>query len=291
MNPEYTPVEPGFGGMQGAYERAKVVFVGIPMDCTSSYRSGARFGPSRIREASINMETYLPSLDVDVYETVNISDLGDLVLSSDLTKDGMSVTETVKKLIGDGKIPGLLGGEHTLTCFALRAFDDVYVLHFDAHRDLRDEYLGSRVNHATVMRRVLDRMKPEKLIQLGIRSSSKEEAEFAREKGIRTYTTEEILRSGTEIMKEVRRVVGSSPVYLTIDIDVLDPAFAPAVSTPEPGGLSTVDLLKLIRATGGLEIKGFDVVEVTPPFDSGNTAFAASKVIYEILGLLSTTPP
>jgi len=284
MAPTFVSVRPGFGGLEGSYEEARVVFLGIPLDSTSSYRSGSRFAPSRIREASLNLETHLMSLGVELAERGGIADLGDLLLSSDLAEDGRRVEEAVGGILEDGKLPALLGGGHTLTLFSLAAFGDVYLLQLDAHRDLREEYLGSRINHATVMRRVLDRMGPERLIQLGVRSCSSEEAEFG--KGIRFYTTEQLLEEGESVLREVRREVGSSPVYLTLDLDVLDPAFAPAVSTPEPGGLSTLDLLRILRGLRGLNLRGFDVVEVVPPFDTGITAFAAARAIYELLGIL-----
>jgi agmatinase len=284
MAPTFVSVKPGFGGLEGSYEEARVVFLGIPLDSTSSYRSGSRFAPSRIREASLNLETHLMSLGVELAERGGIADLGDLLLSSDRAEDGRRVEEAVRGILEDGKLPALLGGEHTLTLFSLAAFGDVYLLQLDAHRDLREEYLGSRINHATVMRRVLDRVGPERLIQLGVRSCSSEEAEFG--KGIRFYTTEQLLEEGESVLREVRREVGSSPVYLTLDLDVLDPAFAPAVSTPEPGGLSTLDLLRILRGLRGLNLKGFDVVEVVPPFDTGITAFAAARAIYELLGIL-----
>jgi agmatinase len=286
MAPTFVSVKPGFGGLEGPYEQARVVFLGIPLDSTSSYRSGARFAPSRIREASLNLETHLMSLGVELAERGGIADLGDLLLSSELGEDGRRIEEAVGGILEDGKLPALLGGEHTLTLFSLAAFGEVYLLQLDAHRDLREEYLGSRINHATVMRRVLDRMEPERLIQLGVRSCSSEEAEFGKRKGVRFYTTEQLLEEGEGILREVRREVGSSPVYLTLDLDVLDPAFAPAVSTPEPGGLSTLDLLRILRGLRGLNLRGFDVVEVVPPFDTGATAFAAARAIYELLGVL-----
>ncbi len=286
MSPEYISVKPGFGGLEGSYEDAEVVFLGIPLDSTSSYRTGTRFGPSRIREASLNLETHLMSLGVELEERWRVADLGDLLLSSELGEDGRRIREAVKGLLEDGKIPALLGGEHTLTLFSLQAFGEVYLLQLDAHRDLREEYLGSRINHATVMRRVLERLDPGRLIQLGVRSSSSGEARFAEERGIRCYTSEQLLAEGRKAVEEVRREVGSSPVYLTLDVDVLDPAFAPAVSTPEPGGLSSLDLLRILRGLKGLNIRGFDVVEVAPPFDTGQTAFAAARAIYELLGIL-----
>ncbi|MEM2865944.1 MAG: agmatinase [Candidatus Hadarchaeales archaeon] len=286
MSPDFISVKPGFGGLEGSYGDAKVVFLGIPLDSTSSYRTGTRFGPSRIREASLNLETHLMSLGVELAERWRVADLGDLLLSSELGEDGRRIREAVRELLEDGKIPALLGGEHTLTLFSLQAFGEVYLLQLDAHRDLREEYLGSRINHATVMRRALEHVDPGRLIQLGVRSSSSEEARYGEEKGIRYYTSEQLLAEGGKIVEEVRREVGSSPVYLTLDVDVLDPAFAPAVTTPEPGGLSTLDLLRILRGLRGLNIRGFDVVEVAPPFDTGQTAFAAARAIYELLGSL-----
>ncbi|MCS7131378.1 MAG: arginase family protein, partial [Hadesarchaea archaeon] len=200
------PVRPGFGGFDEPYERAKVVFAGIPLDVTSSYRSGCRFAPARIREASANLETYLTSAGLDVFEELNISDLGDLVITStDLKATGERISALVKRLIGDGKIPALLGGEHTLTYFSLQAFDEIFVVQLDAHRDLRDEYLGDRLCHATVMRRVLDSLPTERLLQVGVRSCSKEEAEFAKSIELWTYTSEEALADPRGIAAEVRR--------------------------------------------------------------------------------------
>jgi agmatinase len=284
------PVRPGFGGFDEPYERAKVVFAGIPLDVTSSYRSGCRFAPARIREASANLETYLTSAGLDVFEKLNISDLGDLVITStDLMATGERISALVKRVSGDGKIPALLGGEHTLTYFSLQAFDEIFVIQLDAHRDLRDEYLGDRLCHATVMRRVLDRLSPEHLLQVGVRSCSKEEAELAQSIELKTYTSEEALADPSGVAGELKDQVGGSRVYLTIDLDILDPAFAPGVTTPEPGGLSTLDLLKLVRELGKLKIVAFDVVELAPPHDNGITAFAAAKVIYELLAAMASS--
>lgn len=282
------PVRPGFGGFDEPYERANVVFVGIPLDVTSSYRSGYRFAPAKIREASANLETYLTSTGLDVFERLNISDLGDIVVTpTDLDATGARISKVVERIRGEGKIPALLGGEHTLTYFALQPLDDVFVIHLDAHHDLREEYLGDRLCHATVMRRVLDRLPADRLLQIGIRSCSKEEAEFAQEKRISAYTTEQVIDDIPGVVAAAKKLAGKSRVYLTIDIDVLDPAFAPGVATPEPGGLSTIELLKLIRELGKLDVWAFDVVELVPPHDDGTTAFAAAKVIYELLAAIA----
>jgi agmatinase len=285
---EIIQVRPGFGGFDFSYDRADVVFIGVPLDITSSYRSGYRTAPARIREASANLETYLPSFRLDVFERLNISDLGDLIITpTDLEATGQRITKTVEKVRRDGKLPILLGGEHTLTYFSLKAFEDVFVIHLDAHRDLRNEYLGDRLCHATVMRRILDNLPSEKLLQVGIRSCSKEEAEFAEKTGLRTHTSEELITDPRKVMKSVTEVAGDNDVYLTIDLDVLDPAFAPGVATPEPGGPSTVELLGLVRELGELKILACDIVELVPPHDNWVTAFAAAKIAYEILGAIS----
>ncbi len=284
------PIRPGFGGFDEPYERANVVFMGVPLDVTSSYRSGYRFAPAKIREASANLETYLTSAGLDVFEQLNISDVGDIVITpTDLKATGERITRLVKRVSGEGKMPILLGGEHTLTYFALQAFDDISVIQLDAHRDLRDEYMGDKLCHATVMRRVLEHLPPERLLQLGIRSCSKEEAEFAQETAVTTYTSEQVIGDVQGVVAAVKKLAGDSRVYLTIDLDVLDPAFAPGVATPEPGGLSTVELLRLIRELGKLNVEAFDVVELVPPHDDGTAAFAAAKIIYELLAAIASS--
>ncbi|KUO41050.1 MAG: hypothetical protein AVW06_01805 [Hadesarchaea archaeon DG-33-1] len=283
-----TCIRPGFGGFDEPYKRAQVVFMGVPLDITSSYRTGMRFAPARIREASMNLETYLMSAELDVFEQLGIADIGDLVLvSTDLNATGERIERAVRKLRDEGKVPALLGGEHTLTYFSSRVFENAFLVQLDAHRDLREEYLGDRLCHATVMRRVLDSLPSDRLLQVGIRSCSKEEAEFARSAGLQAYMTERGLEDPQRVTSEVRKKVGNKRVYLSIDLDVLDPAFAPGVATPEPGGLSTLDVVKLVRELGKLNICGFDVVELAAPHDDGKTAFAAAKIIYELLAAIS----
>ncbi len=290
MMAEYlTPVCPGFGGFDEPYARAKVVFIGAPLDITSSYRAGTRFAPPKIREASANLETYLMAAQLDVFERLGISDAGDLIFTqTDLRANGERITRAVQKVASDGKIPALLGGEHTITLFALRPFENVFLIQLDAHFDLRDEYLGDKICHATVMRRVLESLPPERLVQVGVRSCSKEEAEFASEAKIRSYSSEQVMENFQRVVADLRKTVGDARVYLTIDLDMLDPAFAPGVTTPEPGGPSTTDVLRLVRELGKLNICAFDIVELTPPYDNGNAAFAAAKIIYEILAAMAS---
>ncbi|MGC8817012.1 MAG: agmatinase [Candidatus Hadarchaeum sp.] len=286
---DLVPVRPGFGGFDFPYEKSQIVFFGAPVDITSSYRPGYRFAPARIREASANLETYIMSAGVDVFEKINITDLGDIIVSpANLAQTGERITNTVKRILIDGKIPAIMGGEHTISYFSLQAFADVVVIHLDAHRDLREDYLGDRICHATVMRRVLDRLPADRLIQIGVRSCSKEEAEFAKEAGILAYSAEETIEDRRKIISEVKEIVKNSKIYLSIDLDVLDPAFAPGVSTPEPGGLSTVELLKILKELGKLNISGFDIVELVPPHDDGTTSFVAARIIYELLAALGS---
>jgi len=281
-------VRPGFGGFDELYEKARVVFLGVPIDVTASYRPGTRFGPAKIRGVSAHLETYLMSANLDVFERLGISDLGDIaVVPTDLEATGDRIRKVLQELRRDEKIPAILGGEHTLTYFAARDFKDSFLIQLDAHRDLREEYMGDKLCHATVIRRVLDFIPEERIIQLGVRSCSKEEAEFARKTKIQAYTTEQVLENPSKVIDEVVKKVKNENVYLTIDIDVLDPAFAPAVGTPEPGGLSTLDLFRLVRGFGKLNVCAFDVVEVSPPYDTGATAFAAASVIYELLAALA----
>jgi agmatinase len=285
---ELVRISPGFGGFDFPYENSNVVFLGVPLDITSSYRTGYRFAPTKIREASANLETYLPEFGLDVFEVLNITDLGDLVITpSDIHVSGERIKRHVKRILSDGKFPILLGGEHTITYFATQVFEDFFVVQLDAHRDLRDEYLGDRICHATVMRRILDFCPPERVIQVGIRSCSKEEAEFVQNTPVLDFSTGDVKERKTEILDKIKRLVGSAPVYLTIDLDVLDPAFAPGVATPEPGGISVQEMHEFMRGLGDLNLVGCDIVEFVPPHDNGTTAFVAAKIAYEILGLLA----
>ncbi len=286
-NEDMIRVRPGFGGFDFPYEKADVVFLGAPLDMTSSYRPGYRFAPAKIREASTHLETYVMSAGVDVFEKLNVTDLGDIMVTpADLEQTGARITRVVERILRDGKLPAMMGGEHTVSYFALKALDDAFVVHLDAHRDLRDDYLGDRLCHATVMRRVLDKLPADRLIQVGVRSCSKEEAEFAADAGVVAYDADQTIDDPKRMISGVNKIVGGSKIYLSIDLDVLDPAFAPGVSTPEPGGLSTVQLLRIIRELGKLNLAGFDVVELVPPHDDGTTAFAAAIIIYEILAVM-----
>ncbi|MEW6222850.1 MAG: agmatinase [Candidatus Hadarchaeota archaeon] len=281
-------IRPGFGGFDFTYEKSDVVFLGVPMDMTSSYRSGYRFAPAKIREASANLETYVPSVGVDVFETLNITDLGDLILvPTDMEESGRRIADVVKEISKDGKLPFLLGGEHTLSYFSAKALGSGFVVHLDAHRDLRDDYMGNKVCHATVMRRILDFLPPDRLVQIGVRSWSKEEAEFLDKNSITSFSPSDVMDDPIKVARDVEELAMDRKVYITIDLDIVDPAFAPGVATPEPGGPSTFQVMQLLKGLGGLNLAGCDVVELVPPHDDGTTAFVAARLIYELLGAIS----
>jgi len=279
----WVPVKPPFGGFESSYESSQVVVIGIPLDLTSSFRPGSRFAPQKIREASFNLETYLPSAGVDVFEKHRISDLGDLCLPPDLKDAGAEIEKVIDRVREDGKFPVMLGGEHTITYFTCKVLKPDCILYLDAHADLREEWLGQTLCHTTVARRLLDLLPDVNLIEIGIRSCSKEEDEFRKRKGLVWYTSEELEREN--LAREVLRRV-SGRVYVSLDVDILDPAFAPGVSCPEPGGITTSQLLRFLRELRGIQFCGMDVVEVCPPFDQGESSFAAARIIYEVLAHL-----
>jgi len=275
-----------FSGYQKPFESADYVFFGVPFDWTSTYRSGARFAPQAIREASLNLETYSFHTGLDVEELM-IHDLGDLHVSSETRETLSRVELVVKELLKAGKTPVLLGGEHTVTLGAIRALNGKFsVISFDAHLDLRDEYMKRRVSHTTFMRRLHEQLHPLRIVELGTRAVCKEELEYARQNAdISFITSNEIMRSKVEeVVKRVRELLTESDkFYLTIDMDVLDPAYAPAVQNPEPEGLDMWTLLELLHGICDSRVVAFDLVEVTPHYDMGITALQASKIIFESL--------
>lgn len=278
------PVKPPFSGFETVYDRAKVCILGVPLDLTSTHRPGCRFGPQKIREASLNLETYVPSADADVCENPNFADLGDLLLPPDLEEAGKILENEVRTLQENGKIPVLLGGEHTLTYFSCRVLEPDFILYLDAHADLREEWVGRKLCHCTVVKRILDHFPATNLALIGTRSYSKEEAELIARLNLKVHR-DEAFSDPVQFARRLAEKI-SGRVYLSLDIDILDPAFAPGVSCPEPGGISTKQLLEFIRGLKGLEFCGVDLVEVCPPFDNDCTSFAAARALYEILAHL-----
>lgn len=257
---------------------------GAPFDSTTSYRPGTRFASKKMRSESYGLETYSPSLDMDLEdESVKIFDAGDIELPfGDPTRALEMLEEFATEVLRDKKIPLMIGGEHLVSLSGIRAahefFEDLSIVHFDAHTDLREEYLGVRFSHATVIRRAWDILGDGKIFQFGIRSGLREEFRFAKDHTILQKFD----------FTNLERVFGKR-VYLTIDLDVLDPAFFPGTGTPESGGVSFLELLRATMAViRNCDVVACDLVELSPPYDpSGNSTALANKLLREIMLALS----
>jgi agmatinase len=279
-----------YGGIETvytAYEKAKFVVIPVPYDLTSTYQSGSRRGPGAILDASANMELYDEELRQETYRA-GIHTLPPLEADARGPAEMMnSVHRTTAGVAADGKIPVILGGEHSISFGAVRAmkeaFPELTVLQLDAHADLRDVYQGTPFSHAAVARRIME-ICP--LVQAGIRSMSIQEAEFLSANQVKSYPADFILNGGSWCEAICGDLHGD--VYLTIDLDVLDPAVMPATGTPEPGGIAWRNLIRLIReAAKRCRIRGFDVVELAPIPGMVAPDFLASKLVYRIMGYLT----
>jgi agmatinase len=277
-----------FGGMQSPFEKAKYVVFGVPFDVTSTYRTGARFGPNAIRQASLNIETYSFRTGVDV-EDLALHDLGDLHASTSPKRTVDMLKLVVADLLAAKKMPIAIGGEHTITLGIMKGLGvkakKTALVSFDAHLDLRKEFMGLTLSHTTFMRVINEEVKPAKIIEVGTRAVCKEELAYAEQSGIDFFTSQQIRKEGVaQIIQNLKEELEPyENVYLTIDMDVLDPAFAPAVQNPEPEGIETHALLDIVCALCDKRVVGFDVVEVAPSFDQGISAVAAAKVIFQML--------
>ncbi len=276
-----------FIGAQSSYEEARAAIIGLPMDYTVSYRPGARSGPLAIRNVSIAIEDYSLYLDRSLTD-YSYSDLGDLGLPFGNVGASLDmIEEAADILLEDGKFPIFLGGEHLVSYPVIKAFhkkfNDLHVVHFDAHADLRKDFYGEDRSHSTVMRKAAEILGPGKVFQFGIRSGIKEEFDFAQA-NTRMYPMEVL-----EPLKKVLSEIKGKPVYMSLDIDVVDPAFAPGTGTQEPGGCTSREIIQAIHLLGQLNIVGFDLVEVCPQLDySERTAILAAKIVREsILAFLN----
>lgn len=258
---------------------------------TSTYRTGARFAPLAIREASLNIETYSFHAQMDI-EDISLHDLGDLDVTSDAQETLKRLEQVTKELLASKKIPTIIGGEHTITLGAARAIGKNFaVLDFDAHLDLRNEYMNLRTSHTTFMRRINEQAKPTRIIEVGTRAVCKEELDYAKQADIKFVTTQQIREEGVEkTARRIDRLLGNvRRIYLTVDMDALDPAFVPGVQNPEPDGLCAHMFYDLLTEVIDERIVAFDVVEVTPPYDNGVTSIQAAKTVFEILLALEKT--
>jgi agmatinase len=255
--------------------------IGIPFDSTSTYKPGARFGPKAIREASYNFEKYNMVLNKTL--DVPIFDFGDIeIIQGNFSKTCKITVETVSELLDMNIIPVAIGGEHTISYSVLKAMDieDMTIIHFDAHMDLRDEYMGEKFSHAAVMRRIFD-LNPKEILQIGVRSCSEEEILFAKDNNINYFMSHDVNKDLKRIQKVIKNIKG--PIYVSIDIDVLDPAFAPNVGTPAPCGLNPFQLESLIHCLNGKEVVGMDMVEVSSTEIGDITSINGAKAIYDFL--------
>ena len=274
-----------FSGYQKPLAEASYALLGVPFDITSTYRTGARFAPLAIREASLNIETYSFRSEIAI-EDISLHDLGDLDVTGDTQETLKRLEQVTEELLASEKIPTIIGGEHTITLGAAQALGKNFaVLDFDAHLDLRDEYMSLRMSHTTFMRRLNEQAKPSKIIELGTRAICKEELDYAKKAGIKFITTHQIRKEGLEwTVEKVSKLLSNvKRIYLTVDMDVLDPAFVPGVQNPEPDGLCAHMFYDLLSGIIDERIAAFDVVEVTPPYDNGVTSIQAAKTIFEIL--------
>ncbi|MFE4076529.1 agmatinase [Peribacillus sp. YIM B13477] len=267
------------------FEESEAVLYGMPMDWTVSFRPGSRFGPTRIREVSIGLEEYSPYLDREL-EEVKFFDAGDIPLPFGNPQRSIDMIEKfVDSLLDAGKFPMGMGGEHLVTWPVIKAmfkkYPDMAIIHMDAHTDLREDYEGEPLSHASIIRKSAELIGPKNVYSFGIRSGLKEEFQWAKENGMHISKFEVL-----EPLKEVLPQLAGRPVYVTIDIDVLDPAHAPGTGTVDCGGITSKELLASIHeiARSEINVVGCDLVEVAPIYDpSEQTANTASKLIREMI--------
>lgn len=263
------------------YEESDIVLFGAPFDGTTSYRPGTRFASAAIRNESYGIETYSPYLDKDLLN-IRVFDAGDLEFGFGNTQRVLeSIEEMTERILSDHKKPLMIGGEHLVTLGSVRAvakrYPDLRILHFDAHADLRDDYLGEKLSHASVMRRCHEIVGDDRIYQFGIRSGDREEFRWAKD---HVFTQ----KFNLEQLDPVIEVLKGKPVYLTIDLDVLDPSVFPGTGTPEAGGVTFMELIHALNKVFQLNIVAMDMNELSPVYDqSGASTALACKLLRELL--------
>lgn len=271
-----------FMACDAEYEDAKTVLFGAPFDSTTSYRPGTRFGSRTIRQESFGVETYSPYQNKDMTD-YSFFDSGDLELCFGSSEKALEdIEERTQTILEDGKRPFMMGGEHLVTLGAVRAvakkYPDLHIIHFDAHADLREEYLGAQLSHAAVLKRCWELVGDGRIFQFGIRSGDREEFLWGKD---HVFTN----KFNFNGLKETVESLKGKPVYFTLDLDVLDPSVFPGTGTPEPGGVTFNELRDAVELVcSSLNIVGCDVNELSPPYDhSGISAAAACKIVREML--------
>lgn len=273
-----------FLGNPCSYEESKYVFFGVPYDLTSTYRIGSRYAPKAIREASNMIEVYSFRSSLNPLE-IKFSDIGDLNIVYNLRKNLDNTRKIVDTIHKDEKIPILIGGEHTFTYSMIDyKIEDLALIVFDAHLDLRNEYLEEKWCHATFMRRIIENFPKIKIVYLGIRAIDIEELEYLKKLGIPYFTSYNIYENILEVKNFLKKFLENiKKVHVSIDMDVLDPCYAPAVGNPEPDGITYMQLLDLLGNIINEKIISLDLVEVSPIWDNGQTSIQAAKILIEAL--------
>ncbi len=275
-------------------EDLDVCFVGVPLDIGTSNRSGARFGPRQIRAESCLIRPYNMATRAAPFDSLQVADIGDIAINTfNLQKSITIIEQAYDAILADNCKPLTLGGDHTISLPILRALSKKHgplgIVHVDAHADINDDMFGERIAHGTPFRRAIEEklIDPKRMVQIGLRASgyASDDFDWSRAQGVRVVQAEECwYHSLAPLMQEVRDQLGSGPVYVTFDIDGLDPAYAPGTGTPEIGGLSVHQGLEIIRGCRDLHIVGGDLVEVAPAYDpSGNTSLVAANLLFEML--------
>ena len=278
MNPMDFPKY--FADAETSFKDAEIILFGVPYDKTTSFRPGASKAPDKIREASWNFETYNIRTNFDLREA-KFHDYGNIDVKNDKPEIMIKkVKDITSRILNEKKFPIAIGGEHSITPGIIQAFPkDIAVLSLDAHIDFRDEYEKESFNHACVIRRIADHVNIKNIAVLGVRSAEKEEFIEAKKQGLFYVDSYEIRKEGIQkTLEKTKQYLKNKKIYLTLDIDVIDPSFAPGVSTPEPFGLTTFDVLECIEFFSS-QLVGFDIVEVCPLYDHGETSVLAAKII------------
>jgi agmatinase len=274
-------------------EELDIALIGIPYDGGATYRSGPRFGPRHVRDQSAIIRPWNPALNLDPFEKWRIGDLGDLSINPLSIEDTFQrITQQLDEVLKCGARTACVGGDHSILLPILRSvhkhFGTVGLIQFDAHNDTWGGYFGSPHSHGTPVRRAIEEglLAPEDVLQIGLRGQvySKDDFNFGRQHGFTVVTSEEFHNGGVALVQRHLKKLARRPVYVTLDIDVVDPAFAPGTGTPQVGGLSSAQIIELVRSLSGLNIVGSDLVEVSPPYDTGEiTSLLAANLLYELI--------
>jgi agmatinase len=274
-----------FSGLGKPFEEAKLVVFGVPFDKTSTFRAGSKFAPAAIREASLNIETYSFRSKFDL-EDAQICDIGDLHVLDSVEETMRRVSAVESEILSVSKIPVAIGGEHTISFGTTRSFpSDVGIVCFDAHADMRDEYMGEKLMHATFLRRIIENVGSDNIVHVGLRALCKEELVFIEKNRVKHFTMGDLKRhDAKEDARLVRQAVSEfGKLYVTIDMDVFDPGFAPAVGNPEPDGMWPDLFFSVLTELCDERLVGLDLVELSPSCDNGVTAALAAKVLFEAI--------